>query len=43
MVTVHLHSHGVYLHIFTQTNGGVFWVKMCKIGNFLHFTHFCNH
>ena len=39
-VTVHLHSHGVYLHIFTQTDGGVFWVKMCKIEHFLHFTHF---
>ena len=39
-VTVHLHSHAVYLHIFTQTDGGVFWVKMCKIEHFLHFTHF---
>ena len=36
-VIVHLHGHGVYLHIFTKTYVDVFWIRMCKIGTFFYF------
>ena len=30
--TVHLHSHNVYMHIFTKTNVGVFlWLECAKL------------
>ena len=33
-------SYFAYLHIFTSTIVGVFWVKMCKIEHFLYFANF---
>ena len=33
----------VYLHIFTSTDVGVFWVEMRKIKYILYFANFCNH
>ena len=42
-VTVHLQRNFVYLHIFTGTDIGIFWVKICKIEHFLNFANFCNH
>ena len=43
MVTIHLQSSFVYLHIFTSTNVCVFWIEMCKIEHFLYFANFCHH
>ena len=34
MVTVHLQSSFVYLHIFTNTNVGVFGLKYAKLSTF---------
>ena len=34
MVTVHLQSSFVYLHIFTSTNVGVFGLKYAKLSTF---------
>ena len=36
-VIVHLQDHCAYLDIFTKTDVGGFWVKMCKIEHFLYF------
>ena len=37
MVTIHLQDYCAYLDIFTKTDVGGFWVKMCKIEHFLYF------
>ena len=37
MITIHLQDHCAYLNIFTKTNVGGFWVKMCKIEHFFVF------
>ena len=37
MVTVYLQDHYAYLDIFTKIDVGGFWVKMCKIEQFLYF------
>ena len=36
-VTVYLQDHCAYLDIFTKTDMGGFWVKICKIDYFLYF------
>ena len=36
MITVHF-ARPLYLDIFTKTDMGGFWVKMCKIEHFLYF------
>ena len=36
-VTIHLQDHCTYLDIFTKTDVGGFWIKMCKIEHFLYF------
>ena len=36
-VTIHLQDHCAYLDIFTKTDVGGFWIKMCKIEHFLYF------
>ena len=42
-VTVYLQNSFLYLHIYTNIDVGVFWVKMCKVEHFLYFANFCNH
>ena len=37
MVTIHLQDHYAYLDIFTKTDVGGFWVKICKNEHFLYF------
>ena len=36
-ITIHLQDHCAYLDIFTKTDVGGFWIKMCKIEHFLYF------
>ena len=41
IVIVHMHgycSNCAFMHIFTPTDVDFFWVKMCKMKGFLHFT-----
>ena len=43
---VYMHSYcsnGAYLHTFTLTDVGIFWVIMCKMMQFLYYARFCNH